>query len=80
MNYAHPEVLVDTEWVSKNTAGKSKIMDFTIHKNQETTSEKPIFFVVSSSMEFSLRLVNMTAKFSNDKILLSEIEDSKYNY
>ena len=63
--------------IPKNTAGKSKIIDFTIHKNQEIVSEKPISFAVSSSMEPSLSLVNMTAKFSNDKILLSEIEDSK---
>lgn len=63
--------------IPKNTAGNPVMIDFTIHKNQDVTSEKPISFVVSSSMEPSLSLVNMTAKFSNDVILPSEIEDSK---
>jgi hypothetical protein len=63
--------------IPKNTHKKSIMIDFTIHKNQNSTSEKPISFVVSSSMEPSLGLVNMTAKFSNDRILPSMIEDSK---
>ncbi|MFB5628055.1 MAG: hypothetical protein ACE5R5_07650, partial [Nitrosarchaeum sp.] len=62
--------------IPKNTE-KSKTIDFTIHKNQDVTSENPISFAVSSSMEPALGLVNMTAKFSHNKILLSEIEDSK---
>ena len=36
-----------------------------------------ISFVVSSSMEPALGLINMTAKFSNDMISPSEIGDSK---
>ncbi len=63
--------------IPKNTAGEPVMIDFTIHKNQEIVSEKPISFVVSSSMEPALSLVNMTAKFSNDKISPSDIEDSK---
>jgi len=63
--------------IPKNTAGKPVMIDFAIHKNQEIVYEKPISFVVSSSMEHALGLVNMTAKFSNDMISPSEIEDSK---
>jgi len=63
--------------IPKNTAGNPVMIDFTIHKNQDVTSEKPISFVVSSSMEPSLSLVNMTAKFSSDRMLPSEIKDSK---
>jgi virginiamycin B lyase len=63
--------------IPKNTSGKPVMIDFTIHKNQDVTSEKPISFVVSSSMEPSLSLVNMTAKFSNDRISPSKIENSK---
>lgn len=63
--------------IPKNTTGEPVMIDFTIHKNQEIISEKPISFVVSSSMEPALGLVNMTAKFSNDKISSTEIEDSK---
>ncbi|TAK18280.1 MAG: hypothetical protein EPO37_05645 [Nitrosarchaeum sp.] len=63
--------------IPKNTAGEPVIIDFTIHKNQDIISEKPISFVVSSSMDPALGLVNMTAKFSNDTISPSEIEDSK---
>lgn len=63
--------------IPKNTDGEHVMIDFTIHKNQEIVSKTPISFVVSSSMEPALGLVNMTAKFSNDKISSSEIEDSK---
>ena len=63
--------------IPKNTDRKPSIIDFTIHKNQDMPSETPISFVVSSSMEPSLRLVNMTARFSQDTILPSEIMDSK---
>lgn len=63
--------------IPKNTDGKPSTIDFTIHKNQDISSETPIFFVVSSSMEPSLRLVNMTARFSEGTILPSKIMDSK---
>ncbi len=63
--------------IPKNTAGKPVMIDFTIHRNQDVSSEKPISFVVSSSMEPALGLVNMTSKFSNDTISPSEMKDSK---
>lgn len=56
---------------------KSKIIDVEILRNDGLFEDRPISLMVSSSMEPSLGLVNMTAKFSEEKISLVGINAKK---
>lgn len=70
------EIRVEEDSITIPPSGASKIINLEVTRN-DNTETRPISLTVSSSMEPSLELVNMTATFSEEKISLGETNSKR---